>query len=1327
MDFIQQVDQLSDDEDEQEFSLNLSNRYSSSNSFNHRSSSHSHNIPKDNATSSYRKPQYPQFQRIKSIDVTNDNDYSDEANHAYDSVPQANTSVNTVNTSSNIQHRSHDQLVSTNMLADKTRNVFNFTHFNPMQSKCFENIYHQDHNCVISSPTGSGKTVLFELAILRLLNTHGNVDNIKILYIAPTKALCIERQNDWNNKFSTFGLTVGTLTSDTGFLEADKVKKANIIITTPEKWDLMTRKWGDYTKLFELIKLLLIDEVHILREDRGSTLEVVVTRMKNICQSIRIIALSATVPNIHDVSSWIKLSSSSDVNALTLVFGEEYRPVKLEKRVFGYKQTSNDWVFDSVLNQRLLENLNQFNKNRKPVLIFCPTRNATLSTAKYISTNYHGFVSNQRGIGARDKDLDEYSKSGISFHHAGLSLEDRALVESGFINGQIKILCCTSTLAVGVNLPAYLVIIKGTKIWNLNQFEEYSELDVLQMMGRAGRPQYEKEALAIVMTSSDKQSHYENFVKGNEKLESRLHLNLHENVVSETYLKTITSLEEAVSWLKHTFFYSRFKSNPTAYNEIPFNHQLGMDERLMKFCESKINELINFELIKIEGREYICTAYGEAMTRHYIFFDTMKNFIKAPPDRTIADILFLISKAKEFETIRLKRTEKKLFKEINESPILKHPLKPTLSSDSKKKISKTIDQNFEKIYLLIQYELGGLEYPSDPQLVKLQQSFKQDKFYVFKHIGRLIRCLLDCFIEKKDYISLVHCLTLARCIGGSCWEDTPMVLKQLDYIGIVSVRRFANQNIRDFKKMMSLQPNKVEYYGSLRPGQGQKLLTQLDGLPKFKIDCSIVKAYKSKTEPNAVVVKIKLDIDSQARSSRWNNKQMTVIVVSGLSNGELVDFRRAPFHKIQGQKSFGLEIKIRSRDLVYSGSISCEEIAGVQETFRIDLSKVLDRSLVDHLAMNNAQSSSLPLPTTTATADDSELEDDPELDQFILNLPSNKLTSHSAKQTDQTPLPVKRLANPVSKKTKLSISDLSSSLKPDPQPKSTTKKASSGLDVLQQLKLAQSNKNRANEQSTMIKQTSHSKPINFKEFSYQENHDDSKSKSSFKDLTKKSFIDESFISEEGFEEDLDFGKLLSMKHKPALVRVKEKILSDDLDETPEEYIPKRIKVIKPQVAQTEETIIEISSDSSFSSMDDKWKMAPTQSTTNSNNLEDTTASTTYSYSTVPQQQQQQRLSSKLPASFTDNKGHDPLADDYDDDLVWQAPEYDDWIYNTKLAEQQVEKKPIIEEVQKITTTTTGTSPIYKTHSPVIADDPPGIDLDLASDVDSMFGSDVEVV
>jgi ATP-dependent DNA helicase HFM1/MER3 len=79
------------------------------------------------------------------------------------------------------------------------------------------------------------------------------------------------------------------------------------------------------------------------------------------------------------------------------------------------------------------------------------------------------------------------SASGVAFHHAGLDLHDRQVVESGFLNGNINVICCTSTLAVGVNLPCHLVIIKNTVAWQDDGLKEYADLELMQMLGRAGR------------------------------------------------------------------------------------------------------------------------------------------------------------------------------------------------------------------------------------------------------------------------------------------------------------------------------------------------------------------------------------------------------------------------------------------------------------------------------------------------------------------------------------------------------------------------------------------------------------------------------------------------------------------------------------------------------------------------------------------------------------------------------------------------------------------------------------------------------------------------
>lgn len=239
-------------------------------------------------------------------------------------------------------------LVPVNNLPENYRSMFPFPLFNAIQSKSFHSVYNSNDNIVLSAPTGSGKTVVMELAICRLLNTLKD-ERFKVVYQAPTKSLCSERFRDWHSKFSSLNLKCAELTGDTDHTQLRNVQSSQIIITTPEKWDSMTRKWKDHMKLMQLVKLFLIDEVHILKETRGATLEAVVSRMKNIGSNVRFVALSATVPNSEDIATWLgKDATNQHVPAHREHFGEEFRPVMLKKVVYGYASNLNDFVFDKV-------------------------------------------------------------------------------------------------------------------------------------------------------------------------------------------------------------------------------------------------------------------------------------------------------------------------------------------------------------------------------------------------------------------------------------------------------------------------------------------------------------------------------------------------------------------------------------------------------------------------------------------------------------------------------------------------------------------------------------------------------------------------------------------------------------------------------------------------------------------------------------------------------------------------------------------------------------------------------------------------------------------
>jgi ATP-dependent DNA helicase HFM1/MER3 len=525
--------------------------------------------------------------------------------------------------------------------------VFPFPNFNAVQSKCFQKVYNSDDNFVLSSPTGSGKTAILELAICRAINTNAT-GQYKIIYQAPTKALCSERQRDWQKKFTPLDLNCVELTGDSDSVDLRNVQSANIIVTTPEKWDSITRKWKDHEKLMRLIKLFLIDEVHILNDDRGAILETIVCRMKAIGTDVRFVALSATVPNLEDVATWLGRNAAEPHEAANKeILGEEFRPVKLRKTVCGYNNNSNDWMFERFLDSKLPEVILKHSE-RKPIMIFCCTKNGCESTAKILADWWTSRGPRDRYWNAprqplqfKGRGLRECAASGVAFHHAGLDLNDRLGVENGFLKGDINVICCTSTLAVGVNLPCHFVIIKNTVGYTSGVLQEYADLEVMQMLGRAGRPQFGDSAIAVIMTRHTKVRRYEMMVTGQELLESKLHLGLIDHLNAEVGLGTIRDLPSARKWIAGTFLYVRLQKNPGYYKLEGARSGQDMDEQLDDICVRDITLLQDNDLITSDER-FRCTDFGEAMARYYVHFETMKKLVSLGSKAQISEIVSFV-------------------------------------------------------------------------------------------------------------------------------------------------------------------------------------------------------------------------------------------------------------------------------------------------------------------------------------------------------------------------------------------------------------------------------------------------------------------------------------------------------------------------------------------------------------------------------------------------------------------------------------------------------------------------------------------------------------
>ncbi|GAB1289931.1 Probable ATP-dependent DNA helicase HFM1 [Apodemus speciosus] len=456
--------------------------------------------------------------------------------------------------------------------------------------------------------------------------------------VAPIKALCSQRFDDWKEKFGPIGLTCKELTGDTVMDDLFEIQHANIIMTTPEKWDSMTRKWRD-NSFIQLVRLFLIDEVHVIKdENRGPTLEVVVSRMKTV-QSlsralesaspvpVRFVAVSATIPNAEDIAEWL---SDGERPAVCLKMDESHRPVKLQKVVLGFPCSSNqtEFKFDLALNYKVYSVIRTYS-DQKPTLVFCATRKGVQQAASVLVKDAKFIITVEQKL--------RLQKSAYSIRDSKLKVT-------------------TSTLAMGVNLPAHLVIIKSTMHYTGGMFEEYSETDILQMIGRAGRPQFDTTATAVIMTRLSTREKYVQMLACNDTVESSLHRHLIEHLNAEIVLHTITDVNVALDWIRSTLLYIRALKNPSHYGFVSGLNKDGIEAKLQDLI--KMDEDVNFKP----------TEAGRLMAWYYITFETVKKFCAISGKETLSDLISMISSCNEFLDVQLRISEKRTLNTLNKDP-----------------------------------------------------------------------------------------------------------------------------------------------------------------------------------------------------------------------------------------------------------------------------------------------------------------------------------------------------------------------------------------------------------------------------------------------------------------------------------------------------------------------------------------------------------------------------------------------------------------------------------------------------------------------------------
>lgn len=462
----------------------------------------------------------------------------------------------------------------------------------------------------------------------------------KAVYIAPLKALVRERIHDWKSRYNKLGLKVLELTGDSaaefqGSHYMREIDRADFLIATPEKLESVSRRFNAESKgLLSTISLLMVDEVHMLSDARGAVLEACISRIKRIsdkpeCKgmpiaSLRIIAASATLSNGEDVAAWL---STPTQKCLYHQFGPEHRPCPLSLHVAGIKSfRNNDFLFDKNICKQLPPVIFKHSSG-KPSLVFCATRKKAEEAARLMHTEcddgsvygtVEGASRDQRrssvlfpsagrghetrtdltpkpgGINvqtlAHAKRLQDLSSrlenvelrrlvlSATAFHHAEMSISDRALISDAYKRGDILVLCCTSSLSMGINLPAHLVVVLNVKRYEKGGYTQYTRNELLQMIGRAGRKGFDTHGVAVIMCQDALASQMSR-LNVPIAVESCLHAATVTHLNSEITLENVNSIDQAVEWMKSTFFYTRVLINPGFYKVSSYHSMVKSKKR----------------------------------------------------------------------------------------------------------------------------------------------------------------------------------------------------------------------------------------------------------------------------------------------------------------------------------------------------------------------------------------------------------------------------------------------------------------------------------------------------------------------------------------------------------------------------------------------------------------------------------------------------------------------------------------------------------------------------------------------------------------------------
>ncbi|XP_063390597.1 U5 small nuclear ribonucleoprotein 200 kDa helicase [Cydia fagiglandana] len=713
-----------------------------------------------------------------------------------------------------------------------------FKTLNRIQSRISKAALDSDENLLVCAPTGAGKTNVALLCILREVGKHVNDDgtvnasDFKMIYVAPMRSLVQEMVGNFSKRLAAYNLKVSELTGDHQ-LTREQIEATQLIVCTPEKWDIITRKGGERS-FTNLVRLIIIDEVHLLHDERGPVLEALVARtlrtVEQTQEEVRLVGLSATLPNYTDVAAFLRVKPEHGL----FYFDNSFRPVALEQQYIGVtekKALKRFQVMNDIVYEKTMEHA-----GRNQILVFVHSRKETGKTARAIRDMClekdtlgqflrEGSASTEvlrtEADQVKNPELRELLPYGFAIHHAGMSRVDRTLVEDLFADRHIQVLVSTATLAWGVNLPAHTVIVKGTQVYSpeKGRWSELGALDVLQMLGRAGRPQYDTKGEGILITNHSELQYYLSLLNQQLPIESQLVGKLPDMLNAEIVLGSVQSVRDAVTWLGYTYLYIRMLREPALYGISPEKKQ---EDNLLELHRADLihtaaSLLDKAGLIKYERKSghFQPTELGRIASHFYCTYETMQSYNQLlKPTLGEIELFRVFSLSAEFRNITVREEEKlELHKLMERVPI---PIK------------ESIEEPSAKVNVLLQAYISQLKLEGFALMA--------DMVYVTQSASRLLRAIFEIVLHRGWAQLVDKTLALCKMVDRRMWQSMSP-LRQFRKMPEEVIKKLEKKNF-PWEKLYELGPNEI---GELvrAPKLGKMIHKYVHQFPKLELSTHI--------------------------------------------------------------------------------------------------------------------------------------------------------------------------------------------------------------------------------------------------------------------------------------------------------------------------------------------------------------------------------------------------------------------------------------------------------------------------------------------------------